>query len=574
MTLEQTDMAKTSRPGCGARRKSFLTAATLLAAALWAAPSAWAQSDFGNPQDGSYHSGATIFAGWHCSAKEVTLEIDGGAWVLDAATQTEFGLTEEFCGDTNNGWSVLWNANQFGNGPHTVIAKADGIAFGGERTFFVTKPTDANRATDLVGNYTLPDFPSSGQAVDVTFQVGTQNFGIAPAGSTSSPAPPPTSASSVSKPSAVTTAFNFGNPAVDSFASGVIIFNGWICDANEVWLQFDGETAMSKREYAGYPTARDDTKKPDGPCDSGETGFALLKNANQLGTGAHTAELYIDGELATSQPFWVTMPSDELFNRDISGEFRLPGFPDETKDTQIVWQTEDQNFAIKTVASTAGPTPTPGPGSVPTPGITPTPTPDGSTTPTPDGDSTPTPTAGDGPTPTPTPASLCGNGEVDVGEECDGDNFDGNTCEDIIGGWDPEEFGPNCAAGSALECAPDCTLITSGCDCPCEADDDCTLPEHFSIDCAATYCPLVCASLESNEPGITQDCLEFGCQIGGDFGDIDSACIGSDFNTGAVGFCLTNPFDPGENDSELIDLCLGADENDIDFPRCDYCDDF
>lgn len=48
---------------------------------------------------------------------------------------------------------------------------------------------------------------------------------------------------------------------------------------------------------------------------------------------------------------------------------------------------------------------------------------------------------------------ACGNDEIDAGEDCDGDNLDGASCTDVPGGFDSGELG----------CTPGCAFDTSNC---------------------------------------------------------------------------------------------------------------
>lgn len=103
--------------------------------------------------------------------------------------------------------------------------------------------------------------------------------------------------------------------------------------------------------------------------------------------------------------------------------------------------------------NTPTPIATPTPTGTPTFTASPTETP-ASTGPTPT-DATPTISLAPTPEPTSTADEECGNGVVDVGEDCDGADLDGSTCED-------ECFEP----GGTLSCNSDCTFDVSGCSDP------------------------------------------------------------------------------------------------------------
>jgi|GEM_PF-6161590 len=57
--------------------------------------------------------------------------------------------------------------------------------------------------------------------------------------------------------------------------------------------------------------------------------------------------------------------------------------------------------------------------------------------------------------------SLCGNGQIDAGEACDGSNLGGNTCLSLPGGF----------SGGTLTCGSDCQYDTSQCTLPCTDSD-------------------------------------------------------------------------------------------------------
>ncbi|MDG2303111.1 MAG: hypothetical protein P8R42_00430 [Candidatus Binatia bacterium] len=557
-------MTNNSLLGRGAQRNS-LVAATFLIPLLLAPRADAGQQVLENPGGGSYRSGVSVISGWACNATTVTIELTGtaGSETVEANYGTPRADTAvpAHCGtgDEDNGFGVLTNLNRLGTGPATAVLKLDGVAVA-TNDFTITKPTDENFNRDISGSYTLPSFPSAGEALDTVFTTSIQNFGIAPAGSS-----PATTVASSECAGGFVTKCNLENPGVSQFVSGIVVFSGWICDVvGSVRLVLTG-SAATETLIPAYGTSRGDTSSI---CGDSNNGFGALSNANRLGAGPATAELYIDDVLAVTNSFWVTKPSDKNFNQDLAGEYTLPGFPNSTSDTIVIWQKADQNFSIKEVVSpTGGPTPTPVPGSIPTPGITPTPspiptaTPDGGgATPTPDGGSTPTPTPGGG-------GPVCGNGIVEEGENCDGaDLGDNETCEEVYGGWNSN--GPDdCLLGSTLTCGADCQYDGTLCSCLCLDDSDCYLPEGYLLDCTPTYC-VSTSEGGACDPLDVPDCL---CEIG-DLGDVEGACLGSDDENDVHGFCIVNPFDPGEYDAQLDAVCNGVDGGYVDEPRCNYCD--
>ena len=128
-----------------------------------------------NPQPGSYQSGISVLSGWACEAETVVLEVDG-ALLLPAGYGTERTDTVGKCGDTDNGFGVLFNWNRLGDGKHTVRLLVDGEEWA-TATFTVTTLGEEtlrglNRTAEVA------DFPSAGETVTVEWQEAQQNFVI------------------------------------------------------------------------------------------------------------------------------------------------------------------------------------------------------------------------------------------------------------------------------------------------------------------------------------------------------------------------------------------------------------
>ena len=98
------------------------------------------QARLGNPAPGSFQSGISVLSGWVCEADTVDLVFEpatGEPFTQEAGYGTERGDTAGVCGDTDNGFGLLFNWNLLGDGQHTVRAYADDEAFA-HSTFTVT----------------------------------------------------------------------------------------------------------------------------------------------------------------------------------------------------------------------------------------------------------------------------------------------------------------------------------------------------------------------------------------------------------------------------------------------------
>ncbi len=281
-----------------------------------------------NPLSGSFQSGIGLFSGWVCDALRVEIEINGGAR-LKAAYGTSRGDTVGRCGDSNNGFALLFNWNLLGNGRHTVRALADGVEF--DRATFTVTTLGTEFLTGTGASYTLDDFPRAGQRVRVEWQEASQNFVMTP----SSGVRPPRAA----VPHGVSgRGGSLENPSNASFQSGIGLFSGWVCDAQKVEIEIDGTAILE----AAYGTSRGDTA---GRCGDTNNGFSLLFNWNLLGDGPHTARALADGREVDRARFTVTTLGTE-FLTGVSGTYRLPNFPSQGEDSIVQWQQASQNFVI------------------------------------------------------------------------------------------------------------------------------------------------------------------------------------------------------------------------------------
>ncbi len=137
------------------------------------------QARLGNPAPGSYQSGIGVLSGWVCEAERVELVFEpatGTTFREEAGYGTARLDTAEVCGDTDNGFGLLFKWNRLGDGQHTVRAYADGEEFA-HNTFNVTTLGE-EFATDLQKAHAIEDFPTPGQTTTIAWQEAQQNFVI------------------------------------------------------------------------------------------------------------------------------------------------------------------------------------------------------------------------------------------------------------------------------------------------------------------------------------------------------------------------------------------------------------
>lgn len=142
-----------------------------------------AQFSFENPAKDKTASGIGIFSGWICDAETVQIEFEGGD-VIDAAYGTSRADTEGTCGDTNNGFGVLYNFALLGTGSHTVKLLVDGEEVA-ERTFNAVQLSKGEyiaftdeELESLTTSTTLTNFPKPGHSVDLAWSQTLQSFVI------------------------------------------------------------------------------------------------------------------------------------------------------------------------------------------------------------------------------------------------------------------------------------------------------------------------------------------------------------------------------------------------------------
>ena len=278
-----------------------------------------------NPGAASFQSGIGLISGWTCDADEVEIVLNGEP--QEAAYGTARLDTEAVCGDSDNGFGLLFNWNLLGDGEHEVVAVVDGVEL--DRATVTVTTLGAEFLRDVTGTCTAADFPTMDETVTLAWQQTQQNFvlvdGPAPAGANR------TGRAGVGY---------LENPGPNSFQSGIGVLSGWVCEGTEVIIELNGAG-----QPAAYGTERLDTLDA---CGDTANGFGLLFNWNLLGDGAHTVVALVDGMELGRATVQVTTLGVE-FLRDVEGECVVEDFPMPGETVTLEWQQNSQNFVITDV---------------------------------------------------------------------------------------------------------------------------------------------------------------------------------------------------------------------------------
>ena len=290
---------------------------------------------FENPRPGSFQSGIGVISGWVCEADQVVIEFErpgGTVWREPAAYGTSRPDTAGECGHPDSSFGLLWNWNKLGPGKHTVRAMVDGVALA-EHTLMVTTLGLGEFPKGLRGDYQLEDFPNSGDTTRLLWQEAQQNFVIA--------AETGGGGGGHQNPEQAV----LGNPRPGSFQSGIGVISGWVCEADQIVIEFESPegTVRHEPESASYGTSRTDTS---GKCGDSANGFGLLWNWNKLGPGQHTIRALADGFEFAWSTFTVTTLGEEDFMEGLDTEYELEDFPEVGTTVTVQWQEALQNFTI------------------------------------------------------------------------------------------------------------------------------------------------------------------------------------------------------------------------------------
>lgn len=137
MVYQDDCLRKQNTPHPGSTRLACLLGVLLLALPF----PVQAQGILENPVAGEAASGIGNISGWFRDAQTIIVVFDSLP-PLAAAYGTSRTDTLSDCGDTNNGFGLLFNFSVLGDGPHTVRVLADGVQFGSTASTVVTFETE------------------------------------------------------------------------------------------------------------------------------------------------------------------------------------------------------------------------------------------------------------------------------------------------------------------------------------------------------------------------------------------------------------------------------------------------
>ena len=286
-------------------------------------------------------SGISAITGWVCDAEEIIIELNGTP--LKAGYGTIRTDTKTVCGDTDNGFSLLWNWNLLGDGFHSVEAFADGRKFAstqvrvttlGEEMAYGISESLMLLLSDMKGE---PFWDKHKKALQ--WNQSLQNFVIVPE-DVLELTPPRKGYHNVAGLRGY-----LENPAQGSNQSGISAITGWVCDAEEIIIKLNGTPLK-----AGYGTIRTDTA---GVCGDTDNGFSLLWNWNLLGDGFHSVEAFADGRKFASTQVRVTTLGEEFFTGSNASTYLLGPHPsvggvfaNGDRAIALQWVESLQNFVI------------------------------------------------------------------------------------------------------------------------------------------------------------------------------------------------------------------------------------
>lgn len=136
-----------------------------------------------NPQPGSTQSGISIISGWHCTANEIEIKVDGvsiGGTGVGSVRDDAVSV----CGHNQSGYAVLYNYNIPESGEHTIQVYADGVLLE-TRKFKTVRSGGVPFLSGKSASATIANFPENGRSTTVEWNQAKQSFVVTGSADTS-----------------------------------------------------------------------------------------------------------------------------------------------------------------------------------------------------------------------------------------------------------------------------------------------------------------------------------------------------------------------------------------------------
>lgn len=128
----------------------------------------------GTPAAGSVVSGVGVISGYHCTSKDIEVFIDGIS-IGKAGAGTRLLGTQDVCGRTDTGFSLLYAFNNLSNGSHVFSVFADGVLFD-THTATTFQSGGQPWLSGFTGSFWLNNFPVANQMAKLEWVESYQNF--------------------------------------------------------------------------------------------------------------------------------------------------------------------------------------------------------------------------------------------------------------------------------------------------------------------------------------------------------------------------------------------------------------
>jgi hypothetical protein len=123
------------------------------------------------------------------------------------------------------------------------------------------------------------------------------------------------------------------------------MISGWVCNAQRVEIEFDGQSTL--RFQVAYGIPRGDTISV---CGDADNGFGMTANWNNLGDGQHEVRALADGVEFARRTFKVTTLGFDM----LTGERRTYALDFSGNHILIQWSEPLQNFVIVSSSTSKG----------------------------------------------------------------------------------------------------------------------------------------------------------------------------------------------------------------------------